>query len=347
MTVGERKMAIFFLENKEETVKVNEISFGDLPPLSFFCRIGLDAATLKLSGRGGEIHEYVNDCLARIIMSGVELKGQACFFKMIEAIAGFMTNGRKYSVDVLRQAFGSDPSNIYVISILVDFHENSSVIKNWAERRIGEVSLWLGHEDVLLVGDSHVFSFNGVARCKICYVGSHTMHHVGENGFNFPKYRESHVMGYRAVILSFGEIDARSHVIKQHERSGLAIEGVVDEVISRYMKSLKGEFGDKPNVDVGVLGIVPPVRKQEVTDGWAYGSDEDRCLVSDLMNARLRSECKKNGYIFVDLHDGFCDRFGFISKDFWAGDHHISPIHYIELERRLIAALDKKRMLGF
>lgn len=63
------------------------------------------------------------------------------------------------------------------------------------------------------------------------------------------------------------------------------------------------------------------------------------------MNACLADRCRANGFDFVDMNDGFADTAGFMSREFWADDHHVAARHYLELERRLMRALDQSPRL--
>lgn len=333
-------MSVFYLSSGEVLVEITERRWEATPPLSYFCRVAADVARLTLAGKHAEVPGFVLGVLEKLLREGYYLKNHFCYTKIIEGIANFMVGRLASATRALTEALEIDPSNIMTISFLADISSNREYMVRRANVRIDEIITWQGHEDVLVVGDSHAYTFTGVGRCRPCYVGSHTMHRVGRDGLSFPAYREINISKYKIIAFSFGEIDARTHIARQSEKNNVGFGATIHDVVDRYIYAIKKEFEGNQSPIVAIIGIVPPIKKEMSKEGWFYGGDSDRLSITLELNAYLENKCRENQLVFVDMYSGFSDSSGFISTNFWFGDHHVSAKHYRELERRLMSAVD-------
>ena len=334
-------MSFFYLKSGDKLIEVTERSWSSTPPLSHFCRVGAEVASLITTKAQQDLSSFIYDILRGLILNGHALKNQYCYAKIIEAISNLMLGSESLCRRSLIDAFNADPANIFAISLLSDLEKNNKSIKVWAESRINEILIWHCNEDILIIGDSHAYSFNGIARCRTCYIASHTMHHIGNNGVSFSKYNHPDLSSFKTVAVCFGEIDARVHIAKQSNKQSLSIKQIINDIVDRYMLKIDSTRKEYSLSSIIIIGVVPPIKESMSKQGWTYGSDIDRLLIHKELNAYILQQCGVFGFDFLDMNAGFADNDGFISHDFWAGDHHISAMHYQELERRLMKAIDR------
>ncbi len=338
----------FLLKTPNGDIVLSERKIPTMPPLSYFCQLSARASSMKLKYPEFDISNFLMSSLACIIKDGGVFRSDYCYLRFIEGISRLLFGHSDQARESFLAAYDADPLNEYVISVFVDAFGNNS-LKTWANSRYSEIALWRDNPDVLVVGDSHAISFHGVARCETRYVGSHTMHHIGKHGLHFPKSEERHIAHYspseetkHAVIaFSFGEIDARAHIIKQRERTGQDIDIIIDSVVSRYASAVASAFPPSRSQIIALLGIVPPIRSEVALPDFVYGTDQERLTIHRKMNSFLSDQCAAHGFVFIDMFTGFDDADGFISPNAWAGDHHVSARHYRELERRLLQPIDR------
>ena len=95
---------------------------------------------------------------------------------------------------------------------------------------------------IVVIGDSHsVFCFGGIVEAEIYWLGPVTMHRVGRDGLRrllFDKRRWIGWSSVEAAILSFGEIDCRSHVETVASRTGRSVDAVLEELAGRYIEAV-------------------------------------------------------------------------------------------------------------
>lgn len=269
-------MSAFNLQAGDEVMAITERQARKAPPLSWFCRLAAAAAGLHLKGQREEASSFVRAAVDALIRDGAVLKDFCGYLKVVEGVMNLLMGERRAAIRSWQDGFAIDPSNIYALSLLKDVSDADQSAHRWVERRISEISAWQGHEDVVVVGDSHAYSFNGVARCDVRYVGSVTMHRVGQSGLNFPTFDIDSLETHKAVALSFGEIDARAHVVKQRERSGRTLDAVVIDVVERYVDKVAAAFAGRPH-SVALLGVVPPIRAALAADGFVHGRTKTGC----------------------------------------------------------------------
>ena len=110
------------------------------------------------------------------------------------------------------------------------------------------------------IGDSHVSFFSGVDRIQpnwpdeaechiplfqVLKVGSPLAYNLSKEGSRTQgretlfKILESSVPARSCVMLIFGEIDCRAHVIKQAQSRGCSVSAIIDELLDGYFSVVK------------------------------------------------------------------------------------------------------------
>jgi len=161
------------------------------------------------------------------------------------------------------------------------------------------------------IGDSHVSVFSGTNKISEGYpsvhdthpcfrtyrIGPHLAYNMGDE--NHSGYR--HLMSVLAgipkgsyVLLSFGEVDCRNHLIRQVDLQKKSIEELVKICVDRYFKTIQKvvEIGYK----VIIWAVVPTYNcdcfvYEENEPYKHYGSYVDRNRATSLFNSYLKSLC--------------------------------------------------------
>jgi len=116
------------------------------------------------------------------------------------------------------------------------------------------------------------------------------------------------------VMLCFGEIDCRTHIVKQARSRNMTIEKVVGLTVSKYF-SVITKIKDL-GFNVWAWNVILPQRKYIDSDGYpSVGTYDERKKATQLFNEKLRSLCNSNGVKFVYF------------KAEIDGEHYLNEIH--------------------
>ena len=111
------------------------------------------------------------------------------------------------------------------------------------------------------------------------------------------------------IMLCFGEIDCRVHLIRQIILQRRHIDDVVKECVERYF-SVINEISNL-GFDIIIFNVIPSTKfldvKKEKRDffNFIYGSCKKRNQVSKIFNTEVAKLCEKFNYIFIDVFDYF------------------------------------------
>jgi predicted SAM-dependent methyltransferase len=105
------------------------------------------------------------------------------------------------------------------------------------------------------------------------------------------------------VLLCFGEIDCRVHLLKQAETQGRDIESVVKDCVSKYVEVIN-EVKEK-GFTVLVWGPVPTASDDVPMDRFfpRFGTETERNKATKYFNDMLRDELSRIGVTFVTIFD--------------------------------------------
>ncbi len=187
-----------------------------------------------------------------------------------------------------------------------------------------------------VIGDSHVMVFSGK---------EHIPDEVDDRGFLplFRTYRLGPYTAYQAaklrnpiesiikekvgpddaVMLCFGEIDCRAHLVKQSEIQGRSLEDVVAECVGRYAQLF--DIKEKCGIKLLVWNV-PASSREDVENGEysTYGTCAQRNEAARLFNRILDEECRKRGIVFVSIFDELIDEDGLTRAEYYADAIHLS-----------------------
>ena len=190
-------------------------------------------------------------------------------------------------------------------------------------------------ESVLAFGDSHVRVFSRIKGIEVNYVGASTAFNLLESNTAsggsrriWSRLRKVKATSRQAVMLCFGEIDCRNHVIRQCYLRRITIRESVSNVISKYLQFIRQlhDFGFK------VVYMVVVV--------WshfnAFGSEVERNLAAYEFNQQLEQACSDASYPYFAVNDLFVDEFGSTRKHLMYDDAHLPEIGNAGVEIRSI-----------
>jgi lysophospholipase L1-like esterase len=103
------------------------------------------------------------------------------------------------------------------------------------------------------------------------------------------------------VLLCFGEIDCRAHLVKQAHLQGRLLNVVVDDCVERYFSVVR-EVRER-GYDVMIFGVVASTmsRHADHPEYPVYGTIEERNRATELFNQGLRLRCGEAGLPLVDV----------------------------------------------
>lgn len=125
------------------------------------------------------------------------------------------------------------------------------------------------------------------------------------------------------LLLCFGEIDCRYHLLKQSEQQQRPIDAVVKECTRRYT-SVVDEIRPFFSGDIYIYNVIPSSREEIVAEFPTYGTCEERNHVSRLFNQNLATYCEQTGVHFVSIFDVLLASDGLTNMDYYMDQIHLS-----------------------
>jgi len=195
------------------------------------------------------------------------------------------------------------------------------------------------------IGDSHASFFSGYDKIQPIYPDP------SENRYlNIISYRLGPVLAYNLtntnstsrgreklldilktkvkpddyILLSFGEIDCRYHIIKNSIKLNISVEEGVLRCVNRYLKVIKEvmSFGSK----VIVFGPIA-----SAADGGTInpnfprsGTCQERNIVTQLFNEILINRSNEIGFLFISLFTNLVDENLKTKTEYYMDEAHLS-----------------------
>lgn len=144
-------------------------------------------------------------------------------------------------------------------------------------------------------------STNLIISCN--WLGPITMHRIGRDGFDFDKYITDNS---DLLIIFFGEIDIRMHILKQAQ-SGRTEEEVLNTLVENYIKRIL----ENKKTNNFVISAVTPAAYAKFT-GNNNGSDEKRSAWTKIVNSKLQKLCIQHKLSFFNPYIQYEDDNGML-----------------------------------
>jgi hypothetical protein len=181
------------------------------------------------------------------------------------------------------------------------------------------------------IGDSHVSFFSGQdviqpgwPACSQDLLPYFVTHHIGPAlAYNLPRVGtqtrgreclfevlEQAVPPQGKVLLCFGEIDCRAHILKQAARRNAPVAQVVDECLDSYFQVVREV--QARGFEVLVYNAVPsrlrsPRSTKRDDDYVVVGSWQERNAAVRLFNAGAKQRCQIGGTKFLENYPSLVD----------------------------------------
>ena len=145
------------------------------------------------------------------------------------------------------------------------------------------------------------------------------------------------------IILCFGEIDCRVHILKVADEQNEDWSVIVEDVVDRYFDVILELQSRK--FKMFILSVSPSAWATMVDPGnttyewFIYGTTEQRNAVSKMFNNQLAQKCKDNDIHFINIFDKFVDLDQETRHEFFPDGFHLCkkglPTIIDSLERSL------------
>jgi lysophospholipase L1-like esterase len=133
------------------------------------------------------------------------------------------------------------------------------------------------------------------------------------------------------IILCFGEIDCRFHLLKKSEELNESIETIVYNCVKRYVSVIEETLLPiHPNIMV--WAAVPTadvdIRNEDFPH---FGTYKDRVRCTNIFNQMLQLECNKINVTFLSISDKLVKHNNKVPSYYYFDDIHLSntTVHYI------------------
>ncbi|MCZ4244697.1 SGNH/GDSL hydrolase family protein [Pedobacter punctiformis] len=101
------------------------------------------------------------------------------------------------------------------------------------------------------------------------------------------------------IVLCFGEIDCRYHLLFQSAKKKIPLEDVINDCLNNYFKTVL-EIR-KLSYNVGIWGAIPTSYFNNNPLFPSYGTHLDRNRCTKIFNTKLESLCEQHGIIFFSI----------------------------------------------
>lgn len=126
------------------------------------------------------------------------------------------------------------------------------------------------------------------------------------------------------VLLCFGEIDCRAHLIRQSVTRGIPVADLAAECVARYFQVVREVRS--LNYQVMIWNVIPPTITTCLDCEFPVaGTFDERMAVTRVFNGLLLSHCEQEGIPFVSIFDSILNEAGIPDQRFFVDGIHLGP----------------------
>ena len=126
------------------------------------------------------------------------------------------------------------------------------------------------------------------------------------------------------VLLCFGEIDCRAHLIRQSETRGVPVADLAAECVSRYFQVVREVRA--LNYQVMIWNVIPPTITTCLDCEYPVaGTFEERMSVTRVFNSLLLKHCEQESIPFISIFDAILDASGIPDQRYFVDGIHLGP----------------------
>ncbi len=165
---------------------------------------------------------------------------------------------------------------------------------------------------------------------RMNWLGPITMHRIGRDGFSAIFLPDYHVKEHDIVVFVFGEIDSRAHIGKQRDHSKRPVNEIIDTLVQNYLATIQKNKALYKNITCVVYSVNPACGEPSQA---FYGSLDERILITQQLNARLKQACKETDILFLDIAQHYATPRGDLNPDIMLNGHiHFNHNGLVKLE---------------
>lgn len=196
---------------------------------------------------------------------------------------------------------------------------------------------------IYCIGDSHVNLFSGydhlqkkwphpsrdrLPQFKVYRVGAGLAYNLRELGTTMGT-RERLLKAIETIppesqiLLCFGEIDCRFHLIRHAEKTSKNWDDVAEECAARYFEGLQVLI--EKRFKVSVYNVIPSARQSKIDKKFpTTGTCLERNKMTQLFNAALREKCSQKGLPFVESFESLINQKGLTKSLYYLDKVHLA-----------------------
>ena len=160
-------------------------------------------------------------------------------------------------------------------------------------------------------------------------LGPATCSSFGLDSMSVINMKHNNIEAGEIVCFVMGEIDCRAHIHKYKDE----YKDLIDVIVKRYFIGIKNVVLVKDlTILVSFITPVPKMRNDIYSDNVLFnpiGEDFERKIYVEYMNQKIKEECDKYNYIFIDAYKEYCNEEGFLKPTLSDGGIHIGDTVYI------------------
>ena len=194
-----------------------------------------------------------------------------------------------------------------------------------------------------IFGDSHsAYCFGYLKKATIHWIGPVTMHRVARDGLGFVTQLVDPINADDVIVLMFGEIDVRSHLVPVSIRTGRPLEEEARLLAKRYCDAVAEArvFLGLPRV---VIAEPPfPANRRPNKDFPFEGSIQERIQGHRWLADTLERCCAEKGLLFLPMPKKYAEKSGGLRRVYTDDGVHIMPCEASDIISSLGRLLARK-----
>ncbi len=171
------------------------------------------------------------------------------------------------------------------------------------------------------------------------HLGPRTMHRIGRDGLAILNFKKHNIQNDDVVVLTFGEIDVRCHIGKQHDETKRDLDEILNTLVNNYMRTINLNRAQYANVSCVIMETMPPSKDGFNPNYPFWGTLADRANITKKLNARLLEACCEHNILYLPMHDLYANSDGTLNMTLSDGCVHVNPEHNHPLRMRLLSPI--------
>jgi hypothetical protein len=162
------------------------------------------------------------------------------------------------------------------------------------------------------------------------------MHRIGRDSLHALNLKDWDVAEGSVAVFAFGEIDVRCHIGKQRDYQNRSLEEIIETLSNNYIHSILKNQAQYNNIQSIIYNVVPPLKNSISRSNYPiYGTDEERVIITKMLNASLRNLCAQHNIGFLDTYNDFACEDGTLRVELSDGDVHINAKYNSPIQQKL------------